>query len=47
MEEGVRRSTGHPCRFGDTPGRDFIIVVYEGIDAGSVYPITAHEVPAL
>ena len=37
-------STGRPCCFGYTPGGDFIIVVYEQVDAETIYPVTAYEV---
>ena len=40
---GVSRSSGRPFVTGETAdGRD-IIVVYEEIDAATVYPITAYE----
>jgi uncharacterized DUF497 family protein len=42
--ETVRRSSGMPCCFGYTPDGVYIIVVYELVDAMTVYPITAHEV---
>jgi hypothetical protein len=29
----------------DTPGGEFIIVVYEQIDDETIYPVTAYEVP--
>jgi uncharacterized DUF497 family protein len=40
-------STGRPCCFGYTPGGEYIIVVYEQVDAETLYPITAYEVPEL
>jgi hypothetical protein len=43
--EGASGSTGRPCCFGYTPGGDFIIVVYEQVDAETIYPLTAYEVP--
>jgi uncharacterized DUF497 family protein len=42
--EGMSGSTGRPCCFGYTPGGDFIIVVYEQVDAETIYPVTAYEV---
>ena len=39
------RSTGRPVVFGDTGAGRHIIVVYDVIDASSVYPITAYDVP--
>ncbi len=47
VKEGVSSSTGFPCCFGYTPAHDFIIVVYERVDADVVYPITAYEVPEM
>ncbi len=38
-------SSGGPVVFGDTVGGRHIMVVYEMIDAASVYPITAFDVP--
>jgi hypothetical protein len=42
--EGTSESSGRPCYFGFTPGGDHIIVVYEPLDADSIYPVTAYEV---
>jgi uncharacterized DUF497 family protein len=39
------RSTGRPVAFGDTHAGRHVIVVYEIIDADTVYPISAYEVP--
>jgi uncharacterized DUF497 family protein len=44
-EEGTSKSTGRPCCFGYTSGGIFMIVVYEQVDAETIYPITAYEVP--
>ena len=44
-QEGISESTSRPCCFGYTPGGDFIIVVYELLDADTIYPLTAYEVP--
>lgn len=40
---GVSRSSGRPFVVGYTPDERKIIVVYEEIDAMTVYPITAYE----
>jgi hypothetical protein len=41
----VSRSTGQPVVFGDTSTGRHLMVVYEAIDADTVYPITAYDVP--
>jgi uncharacterized DUF497 family protein len=41
----VSRSSGHPVAFGDTSTGRHLMVVYEEIDADTVYPITAYDVP--
>jgi uncharacterized DUF497 family protein len=41
----VSRSSGRPVVFGDTTAGRHLMVVYEVIDTGTVYPITAYEVP--
>lgn len=41
----ISRSSGRPVVFGDTRTGRHIIVVYEEIDASTVYPITAFDVP--
>ncbi|HLX60754.1 MAG TPA: hypothetical protein VKX17_05680 [Planctomycetota bacterium] len=43
--ESSSRSTGKPCVFGYTPDGRYVIVVFEEIDAHTVYPVTAYEVP--
>ncbi len=43
--EGMSDSSGRPCCFGYTPAGDYIIVVYEQIGEGIIYPVTAYEVP--
>ena len=43
-QEGTSANTGRPCCFGYTPGGDFIIVIFEQIDADTIYPVTAYEV---
>ena len=39
----VSRSSGRPFVVGYTPDRRRIIVVYEEVDAVTVYPITAYQ----
>jgi hypothetical protein len=41
----VSRSSGRPVVFGDTATGRHLLVVYERVDADTVYPITAYEVP--
>ena len=41
----VSHSSGRPVVFGDTSTGRQIMVVYEEVDADTVYPITAYEVP--
>jgi len=41
----VSRSSGRPVVFGDTSTGRHLMVVYETVEAGTVYPITAYEVP--
>jgi uncharacterized DUF497 family protein len=41
----VSRSSGRPVAFGDTSTGRHLMVVYEEIDADTVYPVTAYEVP--
>jgi uncharacterized DUF497 family protein len=41
----VSRSSGRPVVFGDTRTGRHVMVVYEEIEAGTVYPVTAYEVP--
>lgn len=38
-------SSGSPVAFGDTSTGRHLIVVYEEIDADTVYPITTYDVP--
>jgi uncharacterized DUF497 family protein len=45
VDEETSESTGRPCCFGYTPGDDYIIVIYDRIDADTIYPVTAYEVP--
>jgi uncharacterized DUF497 family protein len=41
----IRRSSGRPVVFGDTSTGKHLMVAYEEIDADTVYPVTAYEVP--
>ena len=41
----LSRSSGRPVVFGDTNTGRHLMVVYETIEADTVYPITAYEVP--
>jgi uncharacterized DUF497 family protein len=41
----VSESSGRPVAFGDTSTGRHIMVVFEEIDADTVYPVTAYEVP--
>lgn len=41
---GVSRSSGMPAIFGNTRSERHLIVVYEVIDADTIYPITAYDV---
>jgi len=41
----LSRSSGRPVVFGDTGAGRHLMVVYEMVDADTVYPITAYQVP--
>lgn len=41
----VSRSSGYPVVFGTTRSGRHLMVVYEMVEAETVYPITAYEVP--
>jgi len=41
----LSRSSGRPVVFGDTSTGRHLMVVFEEIDAGTVYPVTAFDVP--
>ena len=41
--EIVSKSSGRPCSIGYTTSGDFIIVIYEMIEADVIYPVTAFE----
>ena len=40
-KDEVSRSSGRPIIFGRTPSGEHVAVVYEEIDADTVYPVTA------
>lgn len=44
-DHDVSQSSDRPVVFGDTSTGRHIMVVYEEIDADTVYPVTAYEVP--
>ena len=41
---GVSRSSGRPALFGETSTGRHLIVIYDEIDDGVIYPITAYDV---
>ncbi len=41
----ISHSSGRPVIFGDTNAGRHLMVVYEEIDADTVYPVTAYDVP--
>lgn len=41
----ISRTSGRPVVFGDTSTGKHLMVAYEQIDADTVYPVTAFEVP--
>jgi hypothetical protein len=43
-ETGFSRSSGRPIAFGYTPDGRYICVVYEEVDAHTLYPVTAFEI---
>jgi hypothetical protein len=44
VSRDISRSSGRPMVYGFTPDGRYIVVVYEEIDAGTFYPVTAYEV---
>ena len=44
VDRDVSRSSGLPIVFGFTLAGRYILVVYEQIDAVTVYPVTAYDV---
>ena len=45
IDFGESASSGYPVVFGDTSTGRHLMVVYQEIDADTVYPINAFEVP--
>ena len=45
VDDDVSRSSGRPVVFGDTSAGRHLMVVYEEVDAETVYPVTAYDVP--
>lgn len=45
MDADISLSSGRPVIFGDVSTGRHLMVVYEQIDADTVYPVTAYEVP--
>ena len=41
----ISRSSGRPVVFGDTSTGRHLLVAYDEIDADTVYPVTAYDVP--
>ena len=44
-DTGVSRKSGRPIAFGNTQTGRHLLVVYEEVDADTIYPITAFDVP--
>lgn len=44
-DSDVSHSSGRPVVFGDTRAGRHLMVVYEEVDPGTVYPVTAYDVP--
>lgn len=45
IDADTSHSSGRPVVFGDTSTGRHLMVVYEEIDADTIYPVTAYEVP--
>jgi hypothetical protein len=45
MDADISRSTGRPVVFGNTSTGRHLMIVYESVDANTVYPVTAYEAP--
>ncbi len=45
VDADISRSSGRPVVFGDTRTGRHLMVVYKNVDAVTVYPVTAYEVP--
>ena len=43
--KGLSRSSGLPCVWGYTEDDRYLIAVYEELDAITILPVTAYEVP--
>jgi hypothetical protein len=43
--EGVTRRTGRPCRWGRTPSKEYVFVVFEWLDIEEVEVVSAYVVP--
>ncbi len=41
----ISRSSGRPVVFGDTAAGRHLMVVFEIVDADTIYPVTAYHVP--
>ena len=41
----ISRSSGRPVVFGATQSGRYIMVAYDVVDASTVYPVTAYDVP--
>jgi uncharacterized DUF497 family protein len=41
----LSRSTGRPVAFGETCSGRHLMIVFERVDAVTVYPVTAYEAP--
>jgi uncharacterized DUF497 family protein len=41
----ISRSSGRPVVFGETGTGRYVMVAFEWVDATTVYPITAYDVP--
>jgi hypothetical protein len=44
IRRGASRSTGRPIVFGHTPSGELIPIVYEQIEDGVIYPVTAYPI---
>jgi len=45
VDTDLSRSSGRSVVFGETDGGRHLMVVYEEVDADTVYPVTAYDVP--
>lgn len=44
-DSDISRSSGRPVVFGDTSAGRHLMIVFDEIDADTIYPVTAYEVP--